>query len=358
MYKEIEDEKRIKKERYELERDIFSQLDEGLYNSIKSFIDINYTIPQKIKAHTGKNSPQIKMLDYESQYSALERRRIAIDKVSEDEEFIEKYNDYIKHLMNQKQAAKVGDYAAARNHSIMAKKTKPNIEKYIKKYMREEVELDEGVNDPAIFKAIFLGGGPGSGKSFIVDNTALSAMGFRIINSDTAYETFLKKAGLKTTPEDIFSQRGQEIRDVAKQKTSKKMGLLTSGRIGIVIDGTGRDYDKLVRKSDKLKDLGYDTMMLFVNTDLSTALDRNRKRERTLPDDQVKKMWNEVQRNIEQYKRYFGNRYIEIDNSTGADYKSQTLRAYRKISAWAKAEPNNPIAKAWIDAQRASIKRT
>jgi hypothetical protein len=29
-------------------------------------------------------------------------------------------------------------------------------------------EVEEGVNDPAIFKAIFLAGGPGSGKSFIV----------------------------------------------------------------------------------------------------------------------------------------------------------------------------------------------
>jgi hypothetical protein len=28
--------------------------------------------------------------------------------------------------------------------------------------------LSEGINDPAIFKAVFLAGGPGSGKSFIV----------------------------------------------------------------------------------------------------------------------------------------------------------------------------------------------
>ena len=27
--------------------------------------------------------------------------------------------------------------------------------------------IDEGVNDPGIFKAIFLAGGPGSGKSFV-----------------------------------------------------------------------------------------------------------------------------------------------------------------------------------------------
>ena len=38
--------------------------------------------------------------------------------------------------------------------------------------------VDEGPNDPAIFKAIFLAGGPGSGKSFIVGKTALPALGF------------------------------------------------------------------------------------------------------------------------------------------------------------------------------------
>jgi len=27
--------------------------------------------------------------------------------------------------------------------------------------------LEEGVNDPAIFKAVFMAGGPGSGKSFV-----------------------------------------------------------------------------------------------------------------------------------------------------------------------------------------------
>ena len=42
--------------------------------------------------------------------------------------------------------------------------------------------IEEGVNDPAIFKAVFLAGGPGSGKSFIVGQTALTALGFKVIN--------------------------------------------------------------------------------------------------------------------------------------------------------------------------------
>jgi len=37
--------------------------------------------------------------------------------------------------------------------------------------------LNEGINDPSIFKAVFLAGGPGSGKSFMVGQTALTSLG-------------------------------------------------------------------------------------------------------------------------------------------------------------------------------------
>ena len=52
------------------------------------------------------------------------------------------------------------------------------------KHIIEKIKLEEGVNDPSIFKAVFLAGGPGSGKSFIVGKTALSSLGMRIVNSD------------------------------------------------------------------------------------------------------------------------------------------------------------------------------
>ena len=82
--------------------------------------------------------------------------------------------------------------------------------------------IDEGVNDPAIFKAIFLAGGPGSGKSFIVGKTGLTSMGYKVVNSDDAFEVSLKKAGMTMNPDDIFSVKGQEIRGKAKRLTAKK----------------------------------------------------------------------------------------------------------------------------------------
>ena len=41
--------------------------------------------------------------------------------------------------------------------------------------------LEEGPNDPHIFKAVFLAGGPGSGKSFVA-NKMLKGTGLRTVN--------------------------------------------------------------------------------------------------------------------------------------------------------------------------------
>ena len=213
-------------------------------------------------------------------------------------------------------------------------------------------EIDEGVNDPAIFKAIFLAGGPGSGKTFIVGKTGLTSLGFRVVNSDTAFENALKKAGLEMNPDNIFSVKGQGIRDKAKELTAKQQGLYIKGRLGLVIDGTGRDSQKILRQKKMLEGLGYSTAMILVNTDKETALKRNDARPRRLDPDVVGDMWNEVQRNLGQYQRAFKSRLTIVDNSDGKDYNKETLRAYRIMSKFANAEPMNPIAKKWIKTQK------
>ena len=224
--------------------------------------------------------------------------------------------------------------------------------KSFKSYIKETQRLQEGVNDPAIFKAVFLAGGPGSGKSFIVGKTALTALGFKVINSDIAFETALRKAGLKPTPEDIYSPKGQEVRGRAKALTKKKMKLAIDGRLGLVIDGTGKNYAKITNQAEMLRDLGYEVAMIFVNTDLDTAIKRNQKRERSLPDTEVKKMWNDVQKNLGKFQNFFRQRMFIVDNSEGSNYEGAVLSTYKRISQWAKTKPASPAAKQWIKTQQ------
>ena len=209
--------------------------------------------------------------------------------------------------------------------------------------------LNEGINDPAIFKAIFLAGGPGSGKSFIVGKTGLPALGYRVVNSDDAFENAMKKAGVALDPEGIFSDKGQEIRGRAKAITAKKQEILLKGRLGLVIDGTGRDIEKLKRQAKELKKFGYDVAMIFVNTDKETALQRNRDRARSLPDDEVARMWETIQQNIGAFQTIFGKKnFLVVDNSTGKDFTKETLRAYRDATKFTNAPVKNQKALTWI----------
>ena len=212
--------------------------------------------------------------------------------------------------------------------------------------------LEEGINDPSIFKAVFLAGGPGSGKSFVVGQTALTALGFKLINSDDAFEAALSKAGLEPNPENIFSPKGQELRGKAKALTGMKMNRAIEGRLGLVIDGTGKDYEKIKKQVDMLRQLGYSVMMLFVNTDVETALNRNRKRDRSLPDDTVKNMWNDVQKNIGKFQNLFRDRMIVVDNSDGVDSRKILNSVYKRVATWSKTPPDNHIAKQWISQQK------
>lgn len=219
--------------------------------------------------------------------------------------------------------------------------------------------MTEGVDDPAIFKAVFLAGGPGSGKSFIVGKTGLPALGLKVVNSDDAFEQAMKKAGMTMKPDDIFSVKGQDIRGRAKALTGKRQAMFITGRLGLVIDGTGKDFNKVKKQVKSMKDLGYDVAMIFVNTDLETAIKRDKTRERTLGEVEVTKYWKEVQRNIGAFQTMFGKKnMLIVDNSDGKDFKVETLRAYRDVKKFLDKEPDNAKAQAWIKQEREKKKRT
>ena len=206
-------------------------------------------------------------------------------------------------------------------------------------------ELQEGVYDPNIFKAFFIAGGPGSGKSFVVRRTT-GGLGLRVINSDDAFEHQLKKANLslkmpasETEPRDIVRAR-------AKQTTaSRKAGYLEC-RLGIIIDGTGRDYDKIAKEATQLQQLGYDTYMIFVNTSLDVALERNAMRPRSIPEKIVTKSWRDVQQNLGKFSQFFRQGLVIVDNNDAGDDVFNLVS--KQIRGLVKKKVNNGRAMEWI----------
>ena len=216
-------------------------------------------------------------------------------------------------------------------------------------------QVDEGVNDPHIFKAVFLAGGPGSGKSFVA-NKMLSGTGLRTINSDDIYEYMMGKSGKELTPDDIYSDEGQEIRNRAKQITKNKQSSHIDGRLGLIIDGTGKDVSKVKKASEQLKELGYETMMLFVNTSEDIAQERNENRPRSLPREQVSRMWQSVQQNLMKFQQLFGaGNFHIVDNSGGLEdpeRKENFLKVDKAIDKFLNKSPSLPQAKNWIKDQK------
>ena len=100
-------------------------------------------------------------------------------------------------------------------------------------------ELQEGVYDPNIFKAFFLAGGPGSGKSYVVARTT-SPFGMRIVNSDDVFEKLVKASGMSMDMRNYTKaqeKRRDELRDIAKRVTRAREKNYVDGRLGLIIEG-------------------------------------------------------------------------------------------------------------------------
>ena len=219
--------------------------------------------------------------------------------------------------------------------------------------------LSEGLYDPGIFKAFFLAGGPGSGKSFVT-STAFAGSGLKVVNSDVAFERGLKKANLSLSMPDEETYFRNIIRNRAKALTISQLDKYVDGRLGLVIDSTGRDYDMIARHHNMLQQMGYDCYMVFVNTSLEVALARNARRERSIPEYITTNSWNGVQSNMGKFQRLFGmSNFIVVDNNK-SDLELTTLtmnRVSKIVRKFIKSPVANYRAKQWMKKELEARKR-
>ena len=241
--------------------------------------------------------------------------------------------------------------------------------KWIAKSLR--LQLVEGVNDKGVLKAVFLAGGPGSGKTYaakqifgIPDRFNISMSGMKMVNSDKELKYLLKKYGFGTDldkmPDELFkdlTSKGQSgLRDYAKSLTKQRMKLYQDGKLGMIIDGTGHDYGKIAKMKRELEEDGYDTYMVFVNTSLDVAQQRNQERDRILPPDLLEKSWKGVQANLGKFQNLFKSNFLIVDNSKflkpNVAQKKFASLVKKGVSKFTKQPIKNKIAKSWIKKQQ------
>ena len=232
----------------------------------------------------------------------------------------------------------------------------------VQESINEEFEtiLSEGVHDKSIFKVVFLAGGPGSGKDYVLDNT-LAGQGMTEMNSDKALEFLMDKNGLDKTMPASEEEKRNLVRGKAKNITELRQRLAILGRNGLIINGTGDDVEKIAKIKKKLEDVGYESSMVLVNTADEVSKQRNIERGqrggRTVPENIRKEKWDNVQNSRPEFAKMFGDNYMEFDNSEDLRKappevvkakKDEMLQMFTKIKEFVAKPPENPVASAWV----------
>ena len=234
--------------------------------------------------------------------------------------------------------------------------------------------LYEGVDDPGILKCVFLAGGPGSGKTYVAkglfgipDRLNISHSGMKMVNSDKELKFLLNKFGFGTDldkmPDEVFQnlttskeKGGSNLRHFAKDLTAQRRKKYQEGRLGMIVDGTGDDFQKIQKEKKEVEELGYDTYMIFINTTLERALERNEKRDRVLPEKIVVDSHRAVQRNIGGFQGLFKQNFMIVDNNKDLDEKKAQKRfnmlVKQGLNKFVKKPLKNPIGKGWVRKQR------
>ena len=254
------------------------------------------------------------------------------------------FSEFAKGVPSRNKKDIEGVYRAVRKGMGIAEATLPL-------YMIEDL-ITEGVYDPGIFKAVFLSGGPGSGKSTVVKGLGLDTLGLKLVNTDRAFENGLKKAGVSLDLRKLDAVVRDPISAKANKITKNFMDRYIDGRLGLIFDTTSAKSGKIKAYKKMLDALGYEYKMVYVNTSLENAQKRNKARARKLPAEIVKNDWDAAQKNVKDYRSIFGKNFIEIRNDD--DLKSlqaKTQKLFGKLMSWSTALPGNKVATAWKHAQ-------
>jgi adenylate kinase family enzyme len=173
-------------------------------------------------------------------------------------------------------------------------------------------------------KALLLAGAPGAGKGSILNNLGLDNI--KTLNVDDTIIALSKQIGFsldqKQADADDRSKYAQAMAQATQKLKKEQLPNIISNRESFILDGTSASAKQTSELKSQLESAGYEVMMLYVYTDLTTSLTRNQERfikskgqDRSLNPNIVLRTWNEVTKNFNTYKQMFGNNFISVSNT-------------------------------------------
>ena len=114
---------------------------------------------------------------------------------------------------------------------------------------------------------------------------------------------------LKDATCDIFTiQKSMSHFDRAMWRFEREPFLCSiKNKLIIILSRDMEPHLRSIAEKVELEKLGYDTYMIYVNTTLEVAQQRNQERDRILPPDLLEKSWKDVQKNLGSFQALFKN---------------------------------------------------
>jgi len=135
--------------------------------------------------------------------------------------------------------------------------------------MRFQNYINESINDKGILKAVMLGGMPAAGKTTIVKKIITDgSFPIKVVNTDKWTEHF----------------GGDYVHNkTAIKKLSKTDYILTlNSLLPLYLDTTSGNLGIFKKRTDELKQMGYDVAMVFADIDVDTAIERVKERNKKI----------------------------------------------------------------------------
>lgn len=117
---------------------------------------------------------------------------------------------------------------------------------------------------------------PGAGKSTVL-NKRYNVANFVVIDPDE----------IKKEKEDYDPKHPEIYHEWSKKQAKLRTVNAIANEQDLIVDGTGTNVEKMYKQIKELQSEGYEVEVLYVKVALKTALERNARRERTVPENIV-----------------------------------------------------------------------
>jgi cytidyltransferase-like protein len=180
-----------------------------------------------------------------------------------------------------------------------------------------------------MFKAIFVTGGPGSGKDIVIREAIAESRAVEI-NTVQAFDYLNDKQKLSEKTNDF---RREAIRN----------------RGPLIINGPAEDHTRFITIKEELEELGYITTMVFVNTTNESSKERNERLTKSISESVRQEKWNMAQTTKEAYIQNF-DKFMNFDN-TGSyeNIEEDITTTYKNINVFIDEKIYNDTAFSWLE---------